>query len=824
MDREVGTCHSERNTGENGADQWSMYGLAGQNASDLQGAFVAAFTGLVRGCTRERTIEFLENIKEEAYKHGGKTHQHAMATLIVFAFQLRNCRGGKGEKDLSRWLLLALYRSFPETVKALVPLFPKYGYWKDMSLFIEECIDKPFLVPLVDRIYDVMAEQLLSDNQALTDHDAYNSTIRDSDGAFNKVNISLLAKFIPKEGRSLDKKCGASKHLTKLIFPDIFERDYKTALRLYRQLVSRLNKTIKTTEVLMSEGCWTDIDFNLVPSLCLNRCRRAFLNLKGGSKSKLTYEDGGQRSSKQDRIKCRENLLCHMSSAKRGDVKLKGNQLFIHEIVNKLLPSRAGTATEEKELLELQWRTNRETIQARLKELGIEADQVVPMIDVSGSMDGTPLEVAMAMGIMLTEIADEAYGNRYISFAENPRWIEFKKEWTLREKIIHALRTNIHDTSTDFLAAHDLILSTAIKYNLQPHQLPKCFMVFSDMQFNSAARSGGCNPYPVLVQYADQNLLNSIRGCSQTSSYSQKTLDFQTHHQILKETYRKVGMEVCGVPYELPHTVYWNLRGDTVGFPVQADTPDTQMISGFSTDMLSLVLERRVKDYQEPPTPWDTFVAAMCDEQYDPVHQVIADTSEGIFQGYKVPVRENVEHKPKLVTDAVREVQSEVTDAQSEVTDADMPELTDALSEVTDAQSEVTDADMPELVYVDTPLSNSSNSEINWPVCSIPGLQSSGYSGYNSRSAANLNDSVQEFLVYDESPKASRTNYSEQQVANWISELLPNTISLAKTVKDNGVNGRVMDMVVREEDRESLVELGIHSRLQQNRVFTTWKV
>lgn len=757
MDREVGTIHSERNTGENGADQWSMYGLVGQKASQLQGAFVAAFAGLVRGCTRERTREFIQNIEAEAKKRGGKTHQHAMATLIVLALQLRNCRGGKGEKDLSRWLLIALYRRFPETVKALVPLFPEYGYWKDMSLFISDCHGKSCLAPLVDHIYQVMAEQLLSDQQTLTDHEAAKVKAKAKGQTFEKkAKLSLLAKFIPKEGRALDKKCGASKRMAKLIFPEAFESDFKTALRLYRQLVSRLNKAIKTTEVLMSEGRWTEIDFHLVSSLCLNRCRRAFLNLKGGSKCKLTYEDGGQRSNELDRVKCRENLMAHMERAKRGEVTLKGKQLFIHEIVNKLLPGSgygyskgAGSAntTEEQDLLELQWRTNREALQARLNELGIDADQVVPMIDVSGSMGGTPLEVALAMGIMLSEIMDEAFGNRYIAFAGKPRWIEFKKEWSLKEKIAHAVGTSIHDTSTDFLAAHDLILVTAIKHKLQPHQLPKCFMVFSDMQFNEAARSGGGNSYPVLSKYADRTHLASIRGSSVTSnysygsSYSQKTQDFQTHHQILKESYRKVGLAVCGVPYELPHTVYWNLRGDTVGFPVQADTPDTQMISGFSTDMLSLVLERRVEDYKEkePPTPWDTFVAAMDDEQYDPVHQVIASVSEGIFQGYQVPIRE---------------------------------------TEAEESKTDVTDPEMPDLAVVAN------------PPCTT---------------------------------KASRANYSTQQVVDWFCQLLPNELSLEDAIKDNGVNGAVMEMMVRDEDRSCLCELGITSRLKQTRVFTAWK-
>ena len=64
MNREVGTIHAERNLGENGADQYSMYGLAGPGASQVQAAFVAAFAGMTRGCTRERVGEFFRKHRD----------------------------------------------------------------------------------------------------------------------------------------------------------------------------------------------------------------------------------------------------------------------------------------------------------------------------------------------------------------------------------------------------------------------------------------------------------------------------------------------------------------------------------------------------------------------------------------------------------------------------------------------------------------------------------------------------------------------------------------------------------------------------------------
>ncbi len=756
MDREVGTIHAERGVGENGADQWSMYGCAGDGASGLQGAFVAAFSGLVRGCTQERTREFLVNIETEAKQRGGKVYQNAMATLMVMTFQLRNCRGGKGEKDLSRWLFMELYTKFPKTVQALVPLFPKYGYWKDLNLFLQDCYGKREYLGLVDHIYQVQVEQLLDDNQTFLDHEADKAKAKANKA--DKPKLSLLAKYIPKEGRALDKKYKVTKRLAQLLFPEQFKTDFKTAMRSFRLLVTRLNRAIETTEVVMSAGRWDEVDFHLVASRCLNKNRRAFLNLKGGSKCKLQEA----RSADPARVQCRENLLAHMEKAKKGEVTLKGKQLFIHEIINKMLCGTSYKALQDDELtlLELQWKTHRDALQARLVELGVDADQVVTMCDVSGSMSGTPVEVALALSIMMSELAGEQYGNRFLSFSESPKWIEFGKDWRLSKKVQHAVVSNWGMT-TDFLAAHDLILGVALKHKLKPDQLPKAFFVFSDMQFNVAASSAGNNSYQHLSRYADAKILASLRGTPTSSwgynsSYSEKTQDFQTHHQILQETYRRVGLEACGEAYELPQTVYWNLRGDTMGFPVQADTPNTQMLSGFSADMITLVLENRIQDYVEKPlpTPWDLFVKAMDDEQYDEVHRVIAETGEGLFRGYQAPVR--------LTEDTT------VTE-------------TATTTETSDAE---TDTDMPEIVVVGK--------------------------------HAKVHPAPEEHPSH-----STKSRYTREQVADWFRQTLQ-WVEVAVKVLDENVTGASMEIIVAEKDRDSLVELGVTSRLRQNRVFTEW--
>ena len=54
--------------------------------------------------------------------------------LELFGFlvlYIRDRKTGMGKRDLSRWLLLALERSYPSLTHTLVARLPQFGYWKD---------------------------------------------------------------------------------------------------------------------------------------------------------------------------------------------------------------------------------------------------------------------------------------------------------------------------------------------------------------------------------------------------------------------------------------------------------------------------------------------------------------------------------------------------------------------------------------------------------------------------------------------------------------------------------------------------------------------
>eukprot|EP00968_Pinguiococcus_pyrenoidosus_P026651 scaffold7326_cov249-Pinguiococcus_pyrenoidosus.AAC.3 len=96
------------------------------------GALVAASTSLLRGASDVEQL--VADVLQET-RHGPADEQLAqLEDAFVLALQTRDCRGGKGERDIFYRMLLALKaEGFGDVVLAVLPLIPKmYGSWKDL--------------------------------------------------------------------------------------------------------------------------------------------------------------------------------------------------------------------------------------------------------------------------------------------------------------------------------------------------------------------------------------------------------------------------------------------------------------------------------------------------------------------------------------------------------------------------------------------------------------------------------------------------------------------------------------------------------------------
>jgi hypothetical protein len=313
--------------------------------------------------------------------------------------------------------------------------------------------------------------------------------------------------------------------------------------------------------------------------------RKAFLNERKGECPDALNETGNRFPDDVDRVTSRKNL--------EGAVKDKcvnGKQLMPHEIVKKFMTD-AITGIEE-ELLALQWEKLKENVlQNKNDGVGLKLGNVVPLVDVSCSMEGLPMEVAISLGILVSEITNPAFSDTFITFSTEPEWVSLKG-LTLQEKI-KKTRMSPWGGSTDLMKAIEMILDIVVSKGLIENEIPD-LMVFSDMQFDEANN-------------------NTMK---------------ETSYETIKQLFAEAGMKISGKPYRTPRIIFWNLRA-TTGSPVSASTENVQLISGFSPSLLKSIMNG------DDTSPEASYRLILDDKLYDPVREILNDSQENKLLYYQ---------------------------------------------------------------------------------------------------------------------------------------------------------------------------------------------
>jgi hypothetical protein len=578
--------------GENGALAYT--------AESVGDARVALFFALVRGIDDGRIAELMAGCFGDQAESDLAV---IVADLFVMAIQTRDCRGGKGERGLSYQMLLHLFHSYPDTVLQMVGLLGEYGYYKDYFQLYELTGDKAEYAVLRNKITDLVANQLIADEAML------------EGGSVKKM--SLCAKYCPREGKHFDTgKASAFAALVEKLFPASEPRN--NGKKQYRQLVAKLTKVLDVPEVKMCGKRFSELEFAKVPSVCTKKFLKAFLNEQVEREPAAEEEETGNRHpDDEDRIVCRQNLR-----QAAIDQKVKGKQLYPHEVVDSLYRSlcsnRVKVSSLQKVVLDAQWKDIRRNLLAQLAAAAgegasapsISLGKLIPMSDVSGSMSGTPMLVSIALGILVSEVNHPAFRDRVMTFDSNPDWVSLSGLSTIAEKV-QAVAYAAAGTSTDINKAFELIRDAVREHRLPAEEVPD-LIIFSDMQFDEAAGADRC-----------------------------------TQLELVRKMFADVGVEISGIPYAAPRIIFWNLHGDTVGFPAQADDANVQMLSGFSPSLLKAVLEggeleETVDVAKAKPTPYETLRKVLDDARYHPVRKLLSASSEGALAAYhfEVPVNE----------------------------------------------------------------------------------------------------------------------------------------------------------------------------------------
>jgi len=486
-----------------------------------------------------------------------------LSVLYKMIGHTRDIIDGKGEYHLTYMMIFVWFQFYPKlaefAVKCMVDLGDKsihqYGSWKDIKYLCDYCYnesDKNINHPLIQYALQITNEQISKDYASLIS---------------NNNDISLAAKWIPREKSHFGwlYESFATQFFGHIMLTANTEaRRQKAVLKCkteYRKIISAINKQIDTVQIKQCGGIWTDIDFNKTTSITLSKQKKAFLNIKKNSETR--YPDN------VDRVECAEHFNQHIQKAVKGEVEMKGKRIGMADFTKQAIELSRGCSQAEEDLLNSQWRDN----STQTGALG----NMIAMVDVSGSMEGDPMNVAIALGIRIAE--KSVLGKRVMTFSAKPTWVNLEPYPDFVSQV-HVVRRAEWGMNTNFYAALDTILDAIIQNKMAPEDVEDMILVvLSDMQIDQGD------------------------GCDKKNLYD-----------TMKAKYEAAGIRVHGKGYKPPHILFWNLRS-TTGFPTLSNQLNASMMSGFSPSLLNLFCEQGLEALQSC-TPWSLLNRSLENERY----------------------------------------------------------------------------------------------------------------------------------------------------------------------------------------------------------------
>ncbi|KAM0895422.1 hypothetical protein ACQ4PT_023834 [Festuca glaucescens] len=336
-----------------------------------------------------------------------------------------------------------------------------------------------------------------------------------------KLDLSLAAKWCPSVDTCYDHSTLLCEAIARRLFPkgsapqlpeDLPDEHYAYRSRelLRKEAYVPLRHALKLPEIFISSREWGKVVYTRVASIAMKNYKDLFVE--------------------HDHARFKQ----YLTDVKSGKVKIAAGGLLPHEIL--------ATVHIDNEVSELQWQRTVDDLLA----FG-ELNNCLAVCDVSGSMYGEPMDVCVALGLLLSELCDEPWRHRVITFSNRPQLHHVEGE-TLWEKC-QFIRQMDWNMNTDFQAVFDQLLQVAVAGNLPPERMVKKLFVFSDMEFDQAS-----------------------------------SRPWETDYEAITRKYSEAGYGEA-----VPQIVFWNLRY-SYSVPVTAEQKGVALVSGFSKNMLKIFL------------------------------------------------------------------------------------------------------------------------------------------------------------------------------------------------------------------------------------------
>ena len=397
--------------------------------STAQGALLDLFSQI--GALRPRSDQDIRQKFAAAFKE-----DKLLATKMMFyAGDIRE--GGLGERRTFRICLRWMAENHPDIVMKNLELIPHFNRFDSLFELVGTKCESA--------MWEMVAKTLTEDVRAMK-----------SSTTTKHVPVSLLAKWMPSENTSSEKtRAMAAKAIRAL----------KLTPRKYRKMLSALRKHIGITERLMSAGEWGKIDYAKVPSYAMHNYGSAF--------------------AKHDH----ERFDAYLKSVSKGETKINAGVLYPYDLVEKYMIPGYGYSgrsygdcylqTQENAVVEAQWKA--------LPNYINEGLNIVAMADVSGSMRGRPMASSIALAIYLAQHNVGAYRNQYMSFTNEPHFINLREGCSLLEAVQKTASAGV-GYSTNLMKGMQEILRVAIANRVPKSEMPKALLVLSDMEIDSYFR------------------------------------------------------------------------------------------------------------------------------------------------------------------------------------------------------------------------------------------------------------------------------------------------------------------------------------------------
>ncbi len=417
---------------------------------------------------------------------------------VKFIFFVGDVREGLGERRTFNLCIEWLIENKPSVAKAILKFIPEYTRWDNLAKLVT-------FPQIHDDVISIIKNQIIED--------LANMEI--------EKNVSLCAKWLPS--------LNASSKRTKFLAKEICE-SLNFSPRKYRKTLSALRRYIDVVEVKMSSNDWFNIDYEKVPS-----------------QANINYKEAFLRHDYERRIE----YLGKLSSDK---VKINAKVLQPHEIVRKY--SYGGWDLRPYDVvLEELWKALPNNI----------VNESLIVRDGSGSMccyassnsKATCLDVATALSIYCSEHNSEIWKDKFITFSRHPRFVDLSGCTTLRDKLKKCYAED-DCSNTDIEATMDLILETAIKYELSQEEMPESIIIISDMQFDKGRK-------------------------------------FNWNRSLFEET----AIDYANAGYKIPRICFWNVNSrEASTIPMQDNELGLILCSGFSINNLNMFMSGEINPYK----------------------------------------------------------------------------------------------------------------------------------------------------------------------------------------------------------------------------------